>query len=203
MTAEVLMEVRPARREDLGTYTALARVAQSWLESRGLGQYVPAAHDEYAAEICSRIESGTLYALWLDGAAVAFFSLDTSSPEWWPEDGVAALYIGGIVVAMEARGRRVGGYIIEWCIAQAWRLGRQFVRLECHADNPWLCRYYESHGFTCEGRVEQYPGYYGCLYQRAVATQEPPNKPLQPTRSAQANGQRERWAATRAAERRR
>src|SRR5262245_13210931 len=130
------MEVRLARRVDLDTYTALARVAQVWLESRGLGQYVPAAHDEYNAEIYSRIESGTLYAVWIDNAAVAFFSADSSSSKWWPEQGVSALYLGGMVVAMGARGRRVGEHVVEWCVAQARRLGCQFVRLECHADNP-------------------------------------------------------------------
>jgi len=183
------MEVRPAGRDDLTTYTALARVAQTWLESRGLDQYVPAAHDEYTAAVRSQIESGTLYAVCLDSAAVAFFDLTSSPPPWWPVDGLAALYIGGVVVAMEARGRQIGTHIIQWCLAQAERLGRQFVRLECHADNPWLCRYYESHGFTFKGRVEQYQGYYGCLYQRAVATQEPPNKPLQPTRTAGPTGE--------------
>jgi hypothetical protein len=50
------------------------------------------------------------------------------------------------------------------------------VRLDCHAGNAWLCRYYEAHGFELRGRVEQHPGYEGCLYQREVApTSEPLN----------------------------
>jgi GNAT superfamily N-acetyltransferase len=165
------MQVRLARLDDLGTYVLLARDAQAWLESRGLRQYVPAAHDEHADTIRLRIESGTLYAVCTDGTAMAFFNLDPSASPWWPEDGSSALYLAGMVVAMGARRRGIGDFVIQWCVDQAERLGRQLVRLDCHADNQRLCSYYESHGFTCQGRVEQYPGYYGCLYQRAVSPQ--------------------------------
>jgi hypothetical protein len=27
-----------------------------------------------------------------------------------------------------------------------------------------VCNYYEIHGFVLRGRVEQHPGYFGCLY---------------------------------------
>jgi GNAT superfamily N-acetyltransferase len=165
------MEIRPAGLGDVATYAALARAAQAWLRARGLAQYVPAAHEEYAAAIRSRVESGTLYVV-RDGAeAVGFFSLDPFPSPWWPADGVAALYLAGMVVSRSARGRGVGRRIIEWCAAEAARLGRQWVRLDCHAGNPWLCRYYEAHGFELRGRLEQHPGYEGCLYQLAVSLQ--------------------------------
>lgn len=162
------MAVRPASWDDMATYVAHGRAAQAWLRARGLGQYVPAAHDEYADAIRSRVELGTMYVIWDDGEAVGFFSLETSPSPWWPADGTPALYLAGMVVARMASGRGVGGFIIEWCVAEARRLGRNCVRLDCHADNAWLCRYYEAHGFEPRGRVEQHPGYYGCLYQLEV-----------------------------------
>ena len=162
------MEVRRAQTDDVATYAALGRVAQSRLQSRGLQQYVPAAHDEYQDAIWSRVGSGTLYAVWSDGAAIAFFTLDPMPSPWWPTDGVAAFYLGGMVVAEELRGRNVGGAVIQWCVGEAVRCGCHFVRLDCHAGNQWLCDYYESHGFILQGRVEQHPGYDGCLYQRPV-----------------------------------
>ena len=54
------MDVRLARLEEVGTYAALGRVAQAWLQTCGLGQYVPSAHAEYAGAIHARVESGTL-----------------------------------------------------------------------------------------------------------------------------------------------
>jgi GNAT superfamily N-acetyltransferase len=164
------MEIRRAIVEEVETYFELARAAQAWLRSRGLGQYVPAAHVEYADAIRARAEAGTLYAVRDDEAAVAFFSLDPAPSPWWPADGEPVLYLAGMVVGRRARGRGVGGQIIRWCAHEATRRGCRFVRLDCHAGNPWLCRYYESQGFVLRGRIEQHPGYEGCLYELAMAT---------------------------------
>jgi GNAT superfamily N-acetyltransferase len=162
------MKVRSAGLEDVANYAALGRASQAWLRSRGLGQYIPAAHEEYAAAIRSKVESGTLYVVQVDEEAVGFFSLDVSPSPWWSPDGTPALYLAGMVVSRSARGRGIGSFVIEWCVAEAARLGYRYVRLDCHAGNPWLCQYYEAHGFQLRGQIEQHPCYYGCLYQREV-----------------------------------
>ena len=162
------MEVRAAAPDEIGTYAALGRAAQARLRTRGLGQYVPAAHDEYAAAIRSRVESGTLFAVQDGGGTVGFFSLDPAPSPWWPADRALALYLAGMVVAQHAHHRGVGKHIMSWCAAAASRRGCRFVRLDCHAENSWLRGYYESHGFVLQGQVEQRPGYDGCLYQFAV-----------------------------------
>jgi len=165
---QVPMETREAVPDDLESYAALGRAAQAWLQSRGLRQYVPAAHEEYAGAIRSRIESGTLFAVQSGGETLAFFVLEPTPAAWWPPDEVSALYLGGIVVAQSARGLGVGGFIIRWSAEEAARQGCSAVRLDCHAENLWLCSYYESHEFVNVGRVEQNPGYDGCLYQLTV-----------------------------------
>jgi GNAT superfamily N-acetyltransferase len=164
------VEVRQAGLEDVSAYVAYGRAAQAWLRSRGLGQYVPAAHDEYAASVRARAEAGTLFAVWHGGEPVGFFNLDPTPSPWWPADGAPALYLAGMVVSPWARGQGVGGFIIRWCVAEAAQRGCRFVRLDCHAGNTWLCRYYEGHGFALQGRVEQHPGYEGCLYQRETSS---------------------------------
>jgi GNAT superfamily N-acetyltransferase len=169
LTVEVALEIRLARLEDVGTYAKLGREAQAWIHSQGLEQYVPAAHDEYADAILARAEAGTLYAVSDGGADVAFFGLDPAPSPWWPTDDESSLYLAGMVVSRRARGRGVGGHIIRWCAAEARRRGCRVVRLDCHAGNPWLCRYYEAHGFVLRGRIEQHPGYFGCLYQLTIA----------------------------------
>ena len=132
------MRIRLANSKDVATYTALAHAAQAWLRSRGLNQYVPGAHDEYTAAIRSRVESGTLFAVQHADQAIAFFSLEASPSQWWPADKISAVYLAGIVVARSARGRGIGGVIVEWSLREAARLGFQCVRLDCHADNLWL-----------------------------------------------------------------
>jgi GNAT superfamily N-acetyltransferase len=159
--------------KDLPTYTAFGRAAQARLLQRGLRQYVPAAHDASAADIRAQVESGTLHVVRQDDEPVAFFNLQVSPSRWWPLDATPALYLSGMVVGPSARGRGTGGLILEWCAAQVARLRRQCLRLDCHADNPWLCSYYEAHGFKLRGRVEQHPGYVGCLYELVVPDRLP------------------------------
>lgn len=162
------LDVRVARRVDLATYVALARVAQARLMARGLAQYVPAAHPEYDAYVRARIADGTLFAVWVGEQPVAFFVLEATRSRWWPPDFVPALYLAGMVVGATAREQGVGAAIVEWCAAAARRRHKLALRLDCHAGNAWLCAWYEAHGFTLSGRVEQHPGYEGCLYERRV-----------------------------------
>lgn len=164
----IMFEVRPARREDLVTYTSFAEVAQSWLRSQGLGQYVPAAHPEYADSFRSRVMGGTLFAVWDCDTPLAFFSLDPVPASWWPPDDESALYLGGMVVDRRHRGNGIGNWIIRWCLAEARQRGCRLLRLDCHSDNAWLRGYYESHGFILQRLIEMLPGYGGCLYQREV-----------------------------------
>lgn len=67
-----------------------------------------------------------------DRRALGFFSAESSASPGWPADGVAALYLAGMVVDRGARGRGVGELILRGCAAEAERSGSAFVRLDCH-----------------------------------------------------------------------
>lgn len=170
---EIVIEIRRATAVELDTYVAFARAAQQSLRQRGLGQYVPAAHAEYAGAIRARIASETLFTAHEGGVPLAFFILDATPSPWWPADGASATYLSGMVVGEHARGRGVGRRIIEWCVEETRRRRRRCVRLDCHADNRWLCRYYERQGFVARGLIEQHPGYHGCLYELAAGEVAP------------------------------
>jgi GNAT superfamily N-acetyltransferase len=122
-----------------------------------------AAHDEYATAIRSQVKSLTLFAVQDADRVIAFFSLEASPSSWWPTDKIPALYLAGMVVDRSARRRGIGSFILGWSVKEAARLGFPCVRLDCHADNLWLRRYYEDRGFTLRGQVEQHAGYYGCM----------------------------------------
>ena len=162
------MIVRPAVEADIPCYVAFATASQEWLRARGLGQYVPAAHSDYAITMVARVTAGSLMVVESGGEPAGFFSLEVAPSPWWPRDDVPALYLAGMVVAPAFRGHSVGAAILSWCRKQAAERGCRAVRLDCHAGNPWLCRYYEGHGFELRGWIEQYPGYDGCLYEAPI-----------------------------------
>jgi ribosomal protein S18 acetylase RimI-like enzyme len=41
-----------------------------------------------------------------------------------------------------------GRHAVTWCLREARRRGREYVRLDCLAENPGIRRYYERFGFT-------------------------------------------------------
>jgi aryl-alcohol dehydrogenase-like predicted oxidoreductase/ribosomal protein S18 acetylase RimI-like enzyme len=165
------LAVRPSRPDELPAYLACSRDAQQRLRAKGLAQYLPAAHPEFADEMRQRVTHGTLMTAWSGGQPVGFFNWASEAPAMWTavQGLTSAWYIAGMVVAPAARGREVGPRILRWCLADARRRRAAAVRLDCHASNAWLRGFYESHGFRACGIVETYPGYEVCLFEQPVA----------------------------------
>ena len=158
------MRIATSEPDWIDRYVAFARDAQARLRARGLRQWVPAAHDAHRPQVDLLVAAGELFAV-LDGTEpIAFFALRDASG-WWPPLERPVRYVSGIVVSRAARGRGVGGTIVEWCIERARSSGAVALRLDCHDGNAWLCEYYERFGFVARDRVEQHPGYVGRLYE--------------------------------------
>jgi len=166
------MRIEPARPDEITDYVAFAESAQSMLRARGLAQWVPAAHAAYRTTIEAKQAAGSLFGVYEASAAIAFCVATTERSRWWPPDGIAALYLSGIVVSGAVRGRAVGRTIVTWAIARAERIGVQALRLDCHRGNDWLRRYYEGLCFALRGYVVQHPGYEGCLYEYRLGDRE-------------------------------
>jgi GNAT superfamily N-acetyltransferase len=160
--------VRIATQTDIPKYVELAQAAQVFIHSKGLAQWVPAAHAAFLPRIAAKVDKCSLHKVSDGNDAIAFFDFSFDPSEWWSRRAGMAGYISGIVVARTSRGRGVGSFILEWAEAKV-RDGRaHYLRLDCHAENSWLCEYYRSKGFTEVERVEQHPGYIGALFQKIV-----------------------------------
>jgi GNAT superfamily N-acetyltransferase len=92
------------------------------------------------------VATDSLYLLWRGADAVATFSLLEKDSLFWPDAGDEALYLHRFAVRRTAAG--TGCHAVEWCLHEAHRRGRLFVRLDCLAENPGIRRYYERFGFT-------------------------------------------------------
>jgi GNAT superfamily N-acetyltransferase len=92
------------------------------------------------------LASRSLYLVWRDDRPVATFSLLESDPMYWPSAGDDALYLHRFAVRRDAAG--AGRRAVEWAVEEAQRRGRDYIRLDCLAENPGIRRYYESCGFA-------------------------------------------------------
>jgi GNAT superfamily N-acetyltransferase len=69
-------------------------------------------------------------------------------PEFWPDaEPGQAVYLHRLAVRRRYAGGELSTSMLNWIVARARELGRQYVRLDCAADRPALRRVYERFGF--------------------------------------------------------
>src|SRR3954470_10016248 len=106
--------VQSARASDIARYVELAQVAQAFIRSKGLSQWVPAAHPAFQPHLVAKVQRGSLYKV-CDGAdAIAFFDFSFEPSEWWSGRPGHAGYISGLVVPRASRGRGIGSFILRY-----------------------------------------------------------------------------------------
>ena len=136
---------------------ALDETAVAWLRSRGIDRGEPPMPQREI--VTRRIARGVI---WLARAAGG----DNVAPlgaivPLWEDDGAwrdvpgvrdgDALYVHGLVSSREPEGRGVGLLMLRWAEQVAANAGRPYLRLDCMANNPVLCGYYERAGFVYRG----------------------------------------------------
>jgi ribosomal protein S18 acetylase RimI-like enzyme len=62
------------------------------------------------------------------------------------------LFVHKLAAARRLKGRGAAAAMLDWARARASEQGRAYLRLDCAADRPKLCRFYEEHGFRRVGR---------------------------------------------------
>jgi GNAT superfamily N-acetyltransferase len=161
--------VEPASQADIPMYVDLAQAAQEFIRSKGLAQWVPAAHPAFLPNLVAKVEGHSLCKVSYGNDAIAFFDLSFEPSEWWLGYPGMAGYISGIVVARANRGQGIGSFILDYAESELRDRRIPYLRLDCHSGNEWLCEYYCSKGFERVSRVEQHSGYFGVLYQKVVS----------------------------------
>jgi GNAT superfamily N-acetyltransferase len=105
--------------------------------------------------------------------AVGTARLTRDDPECWPDavPGVA-VYVHRIAIRRAWAGCGLPGMILAWCGKQAHELGCSYLRLDCDANRPKLCKLYEGLGFRFHS--ERSVGRYTVArYERALSRNEP------------------------------
>ena len=147
------------------TVAGLLDEATVWVNDLGFSQWpLPFPRDQLAAAI----GRGEVYVVESeDGEGVATVSMLPDDPEYWGDQPPDAFYVHKLAVRRDQAGRGIGAAIVEWANAEAAEAGREFLRLDCLADNPGIRDYYEDLGFEHRGDLVL-DGRKMSLYERPV-----------------------------------
>lgn len=143
--------MRQARSADLEAVVSMLEEAARWMVRRGIEGWTP---DGFSRErIAVLIESGEIYLAVLDGRPAGTFALQWSDRETWglvPDD---AGYVHGLAIRREFAGTGLGREMLRRAEQMVSRSEREYLRLDCVADNEALNQYYRRAGFAYRGRA--------------------------------------------------
>lgn len=184
-----LLEFRQAKDADLPAVLAMLDEAAAWLDDKGIRQW-PAkfsdVNDWRRARIESYISAGHTWMASINDRVAATFTLGEADPDYahgWPDGPETGLYIFRMAVTRSWSGCDLGGRILDWASVRAAEHGRQWLRLDCHRENPGIQAYYEHRGFSRvatlistitdgpqPGEGQPYTRGSGALYQRPAGS---------------------------------
>jgi len=143
-------DVRVAASIEPATSATIIEEVATWGAAVGFPSWTPGSFTGADSVGISRLRGDIavdgLFLVWRGTTPVATFSLLEHDPKFWPGAGDEALYLHRFAVRRSAAG--VGAHAVMWCLDEARRRDRSFVRLDCLADNPGIRRYYERFGFA-------------------------------------------------------
>lgn len=144
------MMIRLASPADADTLMALRLEAEQWLANAGVDQWRnPATRTPALKKWQADIAAGRTWVVEDREDAVATVTLAPPDRDFWnandqPEN---AMYVAKLITARSARGRNLGGQLLDWVGIQAQQQGKAWIRLDCWRTNTKLQKFYTGEGF--------------------------------------------------------
>lgn len=139
--------------------------ARQWLLGKGIAEQWPAPAPP--SVFADRIARGEVYLARRAGQPVGTFSLLWSDPAVWDDAPDDAGYVHGLAVRRSAAGQGIGEALLDAAAGLVADAGRPFLRLDCWAGNPALCRHYRL-GFRRRGTKDLGGGFVVQRFERPV-----------------------------------
>ena len=141
--------IRRAMPDDARALHALRQAAADWQQARGIQLW---RRDDTPLEtIAAQVEEGEWHVAVAGGAIRGALRLLASDPVW-PQDGVPAHYVHGLMTDRGHAGTGLGASLLAWAADQARQTGAEALRLDCIETNVRLRQYYSGQGFRPVGR---------------------------------------------------
>jgi len=138
------------RQSDITTALNIMKEVSEWLAKKGMPLWNPSDFEN--GKFIKTIKEEDLYTAYIDNIPVATMVLQWTDLEFWPNSIEDSGFIHKFCVKREFSGRGIANEFIKWAIDEVRKRKRKFLRLDCAADRPKLCKVYENNGFTSVGR---------------------------------------------------
>lgn len=139
--------MRPAAPVGATIFAEMHEEIARWLWERGIHQWQLGTFP--IKWIQDAIARGEVYLASEDGLVLGVVIVQASDTFTWGDASVAdaAGYIHGLRVRRRAAGCGIGRALLRWAEREPAARGLHLVRLDCMAENPALCAYYERAGY--------------------------------------------------------
>lgn len=138
--------IREAVPADTDTLAEMLSEAAEVMVKSGVEQWKPEMFSTEA--VMEYFENRRIFLLTSDGNPAGLFTLQDSDPGYWQElNDERYLYVHRLTVRPEYRGLDYGGEMLRYAEAEAARLNKRGLRLDCVAHLPSLNAYYQRSGF--------------------------------------------------------
>jgi ribosomal protein S18 acetylase RimI-like enzyme len=145
-----VLKMRPASPADVPAIYRLRTEAELWLAERRIRQW-PVGEARLDV-IADQVARGDWHVTGDGGAVEAGLRLLWADAAIWPDDGVRAVYVHGLMIDHRLAGTGLGARLLDWAAEAGRRSGAAVMRLDCIEGNERLLRYYLDLGFREVGR---------------------------------------------------
>jgi GNAT superfamily N-acetyltransferase len=150
---------------DASAIAGILEEARHWIASKGIKQWREPFSTTWVEQ---KIADQEFYCARCDGRLVAVLRLLQADSAFWPNAAPDALYVHSLCVQRDYAGHGIGLFCLRWAEAQAKALNKNYLRLDCVAENDNLCAYYRQAGFQSCG-LRQIGACNVMLFQKTVA----------------------------------
>lgn len=159
------LRIAAAQRHDVPLVLGILDEAAERLQRLGIDQWRPGAwtHEELALQA----GSGEVFLAWFGTEAAGTLALQWQDKPFWGEQPPDAGYVHRLALPDRWIGTGLGKALLEWSENRVRTAGRQYLRLDCMAENPRLRAYYEGLGFRLCREIGS-PRWRAALYEKRL-----------------------------------
>ncbi|MBP1994408.1 GNAT family N-acetyltransferase [Paenibacillus eucommiae] len=156
------MTIRKITEAELEEVSSILNETALWLKNKGEEMW---KSDQVSVQkLRDSYKMKEIYLGFLESAAVATMILQEEDSLYWPNVRTnESLFLHKLAVRREFAKKGLSSEMLDEAKSLAKKNHKKYVRLDCAADRPQLCGFYEMNGFKKVGEqilFEQYPTAY-------------------------------------------